>query len=441
MGDFVPDETVIIDDRSYDLPDGLHAHVNIPSEQHGHNLPGDVTPGNIRSAFADKNADANKNDLKNSHAADRTSSDSILEPTQSLADHVIVSGDIEELVSGKSITIDGDSYPLHEAANIEPGVSSGSNVEAIVDNAGIVTSVTTLDPVEPSIAPPASDELTVPIVTPATPTTNGTAAESSKTPTDTQLPAPPASPPTPPTTGDTDPDSEPDDEAEMSLLEHLEEMRERLIKSSIALFVSTIASLVFAKPVLEAFTSLLPEGAGVISLKPTETYVVYFKVALVLGLAIAMPIIVYQFFAFVMPGLTRQEKRWLYIVAPGAGILFVVGLLFAYLVILPFGIPILQAFLSDLVTPEWRLDYYVTFVLRFLIISGLIFQTPLVIFFLSKLGIISQERLSSSRRYAVVIAAATAALLTPTTDPFTMLLVMGPMLLLYEVGILLARFF
>jgi sec-independent protein translocase protein TatC len=316
----------------------------------------------------------------------------------SVADSTILTGTVEDLTPGESVTIDGDTYRLASAANVEPNIDVGRQVQAIIDDAGLVTSVTAVEP-----------------------------------------PAPPASPPPPPT-HEPEPEPQPDDEVRMTLIEHLEELRQRLIKSVIALTVTTAFSLVFAKQVLEAFRSLLPGDAPLQAFTPTETYIVYFKVALMCGLAFAMPIIVYQFVAFVTPGLTRKERRWLYFVAPLAGVLFVLGLLFAYFVILPFGLPILQGFLSDLVVQQWRLDYYVSFVVRFLIITGLIFETPLVIFFLSKVGVVSPQRLARSRRYAVVVAAAVAAVLTPTTDPFTMLLVMGPMILLYEFGILLARF-
>jgi sec-independent protein translocase protein TatC len=321
-------------------------------------------------------------------------------------------GVVNALAPGESITIDGESYRLAVAANVEPGVNIGDRAELIKDSDGIVTSVRRVDGAPPESVPP----------TDGAPPGDG-------------APPPPPSRPVRPT-----PPPDPDDELRMSLMEHLEELRQRLIKSAAALAVTTGLSLVVAKQVLNAFRALLPGEAPLQAFTPTETYVVYFKVALMCGLALAMPLIVYQAMAFILPGLTKEERRWLYLVAPGAGLLFIAGLLFAYYVILPFGLPILQGFLSDVVVQQWRLDYYVSFVVRFLIITGLIFETPLVIYFLSKVGLITQQRLAQSRRYAIVVAAGTAALLTPTTDPFTMLLVMGPMILLYELGVFLARF-
>jgi sec-independent protein translocase protein TatC len=353
------------------------------------------------------------------------------------SDGTIVTGAVEKLIPDESITIDGQTYPLASAANVEPEVEVGEQVQAIIDHAGLVTFVSASALAEPPTMPAA------PVTTDGAAPAPEPHFDDAGPPEDLAL-APPAAPPAPPAVREPRPASEPEpnEELQMTLIEHLEELRQRLIKSVIALFIATIVSLPVARyVVLPALIALLPEGTQIQALKPTEQYVEYFKVSLMCGLALAMPVIVYQFFAFVNPGLTRQERRWAYLVAPGAGLLFVVGLLFAYFVILPFGLPILGGFLSDIVVPGWALEYYITFVVRFLIITGLVFQTPLIIFFLSKLGVISQERLARSRRYAIVIAAAAAALLTPTTDPFTMLLVMGPMILLYEVGILLARFF
>lgn len=327
-----------------------------------------------------------------------------------VSDGETFAGVVESIALGESITIDGESHPLAAAANVEPDVEIGARAELIKDSDGIVTSVRRVDGAPADDSPPPVD---------------------GSPPGDTP-PRPPAQPAPPP--------PDPDAELRMSLVEHLEELRDRLIKSAAALAVTTALSLIIAKQVLNAFRALLPGEAPLQAFTPTETYVVYFKVALLCGLALAMPLIVYQVLAFIVPGLTKEERRWLYVVAPGAGLLFLAGLLFAYYVILPFGLPILQGFLSDVVVQQWRLDYYISFVVRFLIITGLIFETPLVIYFLSKVGLITQQRLAQSRRYAIVVAAGTAALLTPTTDPFTMLLVMGPMILLYELGIFLARF-
>jgi len=145
-------------------------------------------------------------------------------------------------------------------------------------------------------------------------------------------------------------------------------------------------------------------------------------------------------FAFVVPGLTPKERRYLYTIVPAAALLFALGVAFSSLVMLPFTLSYLQSFLSDLIEPNYSIDFYISFVTNFVLYVGLSFETPLVIAGLARLGVVSPAGLRKGRRYAIVIVAIVAAVITPTPDPFNMTLVMLPLLLLYEVGILLARF-
>lgn len=225
----------------------------------------------------------------------------------------------------------------------------------------------------------------------------------------------------------------------MTLLEHLEELRQRLMKSVIAVAVTTLFSLLFTKQLLMALIAPLG-GALPQAVRPTETFVIYMKVALMAGIALAMPVLVYQLVRFVAPGLTRRERRYLYILIPGATILFVLGMAFCLLIVLPFAIRYLYGFLDDVVRQDWTIDYYISFVTMFLLSTGLIFETPLIVFSLTKLGVVDRATLKRNRKYAVVLAFVAAAVLTPTPDPFNQLLVAGPLLILYEVGIFLSRF-
>ncbi len=225
----------------------------------------------------------------------------------------------------------------------------------------------------------------------------------------------------------------------MTLVEHLEELRQRLIRATIALLITTAFSVIFAKRILLAL--IIPLGGNLPqAVRPTETFVIFMKVALMSGLALAMPVIIYQFVRFVAPGLTRRERRYLYILVPGASILFVAGLLFCYFVILPFAVRYLYNFLGDVVRQDWTIDYYISFITTFMIAVGLVFETPLVVFILAKMGIISPKTLSRNRKYAIVAALVIAAIITPTPDPFNQLLVATPLWILYEIGVLLARF-
>jgi sec-independent protein translocase protein TatC len=176
-----------------------------------------------------------------------------------------------------------------------------------------------------------------------------------------------------------------------------------------------------------------------IAIAPTETPAVYFKVSIVIGLVFAMPVIVYQLFRFVAPGLEPHERRYLLIGAPIAALSFAAGVAFAALVLVPAAMPFLRGFLADIVEQRYSINRYVSFVSTVLLWAGLVFETPLVMFFLAKLGVATPSGFAKARRVVVIGAAAGAAVITPTTDPINMLLIMGPFLLLYELGILLAR--
>jgi len=229
-----------------------------------------------------------------------------------------------------------------------------------------------------------------------------------------------------------------DDERRMTIFEHLEELRGRLIKSVLALMGTTLFSLIFTSRFLKILTA--PMGnLQPIFLRPTEMIFTYFKVALISGLALAMPIIIYQLVLFILPGLKPHERRYLYIIVPGATLSFVVGLLFAYFVLLRFAIRYLLTFGGDIARAQWTIGEYIGFVTTLLLWIGLAFETPLVIFFLAKVGIIKPAILSRYRKHAILAIAIIAAAITPTPDPFNMMIVMVPLYILYEAGVLLAK--
>jgi len=229
-----------------------------------------------------------------------------------------------------------------------------------------------------------------------------------------------------------------DGQGVMPLLDHLKELRNRLVVIAIALLVATVVSLIFAKQavviLIKPMGDNLPQA-----LKPTETLSNYMKVALICGVTLAMPIVVYEIGRFITPGLSRKEKRYLWLLVPGATLCFVAGVAFAYFVMLPTAIPFLQGFMSDIVKQQWTIGDYLSFVANLLFWIGVSFELPLFVYFLAKLGIISDKTLRKNRKYAVVVIAVLAAVITPTVDPLNMALVMGPLIVLYELGVLLAR--
>ena len=227
------------------------------------------------------------------------------------------------------------------------------------------------------------------------------------------------------------------EEKRMTLIEHLEELRGRLIKSAIALAVTTLASLIFTGRLLKILVA--PAGIKPIFLRPTEMFVTYMRVALISGTALAMPVIVYQMIRFVLPALKPHERRYLYIIVPGATFSFLLGLAFAYFAMLPFALRYLLSFGGNIAEAKWAIGEYISFVTKLLFWVGVTFETPLLVFFLAKLGVVTPEMLARYRKYAIVAIAVLAAVITPTPDPFNMMVVMVPLLALYEIGVLLAK--
>ena len=224
----------------------------------------------------------------------------------------------------------------------------------------------------------------------------------------------------------------------MPLVEHLRELRNRLILSLIALFVCTLICLPFVESALIILTSQLNNPPIVIN--PTGVIVPYFKVSIIGGIALAMPIILYQITGFFLPALTKHEKRILYIFLPTGTLFFIAGVLFAAFVAMPFSLNFLQLFGEAYTQIQYTLDSYISFVTTMLLALGVAFQTPLVIYFVAKLGIVSYPTLVNNIRWAFLVTAIVAAVITPTPDPFTMLIVMAPLFLLYLLGVFLARF-
>ena len=229
-----------------------------------------------------------------------------------------------------------------------------------------------------------------------------------------------------------------DDVAKMTIIEHITELRERLIKSVVALLVGTVLSLAFTTEFLKILIAPMGDRHP-ISLRPTETIMMYFKVALIMGMVLAMPVIIYQLIRFILPGLTEQERKYLKIIVPGATGLFATGVAFSAFVMLPFTIQYLQTFLSDIIQPTYSIDYYISFVTTLMFWVGIVFETPLIIAFLARLGILPPAVLTKNRKYAIVALAVLAAVITPTPDPVNMMLVMLPLIVLYEVGVILAK--
>lgn len=223
---------------------------------------------------------------------------------------------------------------------------------------------------------------------------------------------------------------------ELTFLEHFEELRSRLLFSVIALAITTLISFVFAEYLLRYIAIPIGGLQRLQSIEVTENISVYMRVALLSGVILAMPVIVYQMLRFILPGLTSREKRWVAIAVPSASILFAGGVLFAYFVMLPPAIQFLTTFLGVQTAP--RLSNYMSFVTNIMFWIGVSFEAPLLIFILAKLHLITGKGLLKQWRIAIVLIAIIAAIITPTVDPVNMGLLMLPLIVLYFLSVLLA---
>lgn len=225
---------------------------------------------------------------------------------------------------------------------------------------------------------------------------------------------------------------DPIEESSMTLMEHLIELRTRLIWVVGALVIGTLVAMIFVNPLLQFIVRPLSKlGAQTQAIGPTDTITIFFKVSFTVGAVIAMPVIVYQLIAFMSPGLYPNEKRLLILTLPGVMALFFLGAAFAYFMLLPVAVNFLQNFLGDVIRQEWTIDRYVGFVTRIVFWIGVAFETPLVIAFMARAGLVSGPQLLRVWRQAIVVIAVVAAAITPTVDPINMSIVMGPLIVLY----------
>jgi len=225
-------------------------------------------------------------------------------------------------------------------------------------------------------------------------------------------------------------------DASKSLLEHMNELRKRLFRALGALVLTTSISAYFSAQAIDYLSRPLGGSGALVSIEVTENIAIFMRVALLGGLILGMPVIVYQIARFVLPGLKKGERWWLYLGIPFASILFAGGVGFTWFVMIPTAIPFLTNFLD--ITTQVRPQNYFEFITKLMAWIGLSFEMPLVAFILAKLKIITGKQLIRGWRYAVVGISVLAATITPTVDPVNMGIVMVPLAGLYIVSIILA---
>lgn len=230
---------------------------------------------------------------------------------------------------------------------------------------------------------------------------------------------------------------------DLPILLHLAELRRRVLISVLALLAGSAVAFAFFRQIIELLVLPardLDTGSGqLVFVEVTELLTTSIKVSFVGGFVLAMPIVLYQVIMFVAPGLTGREKRYLLGFLPAVLLAFAAGVSFAYFVMTPPALHFLLTFGGDLATPLIRVSNIVNLMIRLLFWMGIVFETPLIMYLLAALGIVNVRTLSRFRRYWVVVAFILGAIITPTFDPVNQALVAVPLLVLYEVGILLAR--
>lgn len=230
-------------------------------------------------------------------------------------------------------------------------------------------------------------------------------------------------------------------ETEMTLFGHIKELRGRLFRVIVVwLGVTVIASFFVESYIIQWLLRPLKDISGVeiITLGPTEAAVTYFKIALVAGFSMALPYILYEVYGFIAPGMYKQERTTFLLGIPAVLVLFIIGAVFTVEVLLPPSMGVLSSIFAEVVSNQYSLEFYLSFFTTLVLWMGLLFQTPLVIYGIARLGGVTPQALKKGRRIVIFLATILAAIITPTPDPFTMLLVTAPFIVLYEIGIWLS---
>ncbi len=240
------------------------------------------------------------------------------------------------------------------------------------------------------------------------------------------------------------PRTDPEEAEKLPFTAHLEELRRRLIKCAVAVIAGFAGSYAvsgqlftfFVQPLIEA----LPEGSHLAMIRVQEGFLTHLKIALLAGVLLASPVILYQAWKFVAPGLYPHEKRYVWPFVGTATLFFFAGTAFAFLVVFPFGFRFLLTYAAGPIRASISIDAYLGFAIKLLLAFGVVFELPVVVFFLARMGLITHHTLARGRGYALVVIFIVAAVLTPP-DVFTQLMMAGPLYILYEISIVVARVF
>ncbi len=250
------------------------------------------------------------------------------------------------------------------------------------------------------------------------------------------------------------------DDEKMPLTEHLSELRKRIIIALSGLLIGFLISFNYSEELFKfltlplrseigfsiryPFISFIPskvQNPSLVFLAPAEAFWMHLKVSLVAGLLLSLPLILFQFWKFISPGLLPKERRYIGPFVIIATLLFLFGATFCFLFVLPFAMSFLLTYKTGIIMPMLSVGNYVDFCLKFILAFGAVFELPIVIVFLTRMGIVTPRTLAKNRKYAILLAFVISAILTPTPDAFNQILMAVPIIILYEAGIFVSRIF
>ena len=232
-------------------------------------------------------------------------------------------------------------------------------------------------------------------------------------------------------------ESEEDDEGNMPILRHLEELRTRIIRSLIAIAVGSAIAYFHIEDIMRYLT--LPTGR-LYYLQPAEAFFTYIKIAIFAGFLLALPVVFYQAWKFILPALTVRERTVIGLLVPSSVLLFFAGLAFSFFLVLPAALQFFVGFSTENLQPMFTLHQYFDFVLAFILPFGAVFELPLLVIVFAKLGFVSSKFLQSKQRIVIFLAFVVGAVVSPTPDIFTQSMIAVPLILLYELSYLVVRF-
>ena len=222
-----------------------------------------------------------------------------------------------------------------------------------------------------------------------------------------------------------------DDAGSMSLIDHLGELRGRIIVALVAMIIGTVVSYYYVDDIIQI---LIAPAGKLYYTKPTEAFFTYMKISIISGLIVSSPVWFYQIWAFIIPALSKGEKKVTFLIVPSAISLFIIGVLFSYYLVLPTAIEFFIGFGTDGLQPLFSIGQYIDFVVGFIIPFGITFELPLIIVALGALGILSSQRVRKFRKIFILLAFIVGGAISPTPDMLSQTMIAGPMVLLYEIS-------